>query len=121
MKQETIHYNFVSLLTNKHHGGLNFFKAKGCSARQEIPCPSQNLWLSCSKDPPVMLIISQTHPVHTSHWHQTPTYVLLSQVISPLQVFYPKLCMQLTISHKHVTWPTYYILLYLMILKSISG
>jgi len=70
-KQETIHYNFLSLLTNKqtnkHHGELNFFKATGCSARQEIPCPSQNLQLSCSKGPPFMLIISQTNSVHTSH------------------------------------------------------
>jgi hypothetical protein len=43
MKQETIHYNFLSLLTNKHHGELNFFQAKGFSGTQEIPCPSQNL------------------------------------------------------------------------------
>jgi hypothetical protein len=86
----TIHYNFISLLTNQHHGEF-FFRAQGCFARQAIHCHSHNLWLSCSNSPPFI----QINPVNASHWHQPPIYVLLSQVVSPLQVFYPELCMQL--------------------------
>jgi hypothetical protein len=42
-------------------------EAYGCYTSQQIPCLSENLWLSCSKYPSPFLLMSQTHPVHTYH------------------------------------------------------
>jgi len=101
-KQETIHYNFLSLLTNKHHGELNFFKAKGFSGRQEIPCPSQNLT--------VMFKGPSIHAYHqpnksSPHLPLTTAFHLCAIVSGHLSTsgFLPKTLYAVTISHKHAT------------------